>query len=149
MAHTNPPDEELRTLLIDATTVAVVGASSNPEKASHGIMKKLLAAGYRVIPVNPRETEVLGQRAYASLADVPGKIDIVDVFRRPEDTPAIADEAVAAGARALWLQTGISNEEAAARAQKGGLTVVMDKCIGATHSLLHIPAKAIEIPPAG
>src|SRR5206468_932124 len=111
--HTNPPDEELRKLLIDATTVAMVGASSNPEKPSYGIMKKLLGAGYRVLPINPRETEVLGQRAYPSLAGVPDKIDIVDVFRRAEDTPAIADEAVAAGAKALWLQAGISNEEAA------------------------------------
>ena len=141
MAHANPGDEELRALLTGATTIAMVGASANPDKPSHGIMRKLQHAGYRVIPVNPRETEILGERSYASLLDVPERIDIVDVFRRAEDTPAIADEAVTIGARALWLQTGIVSEEAAARAKAGGLTVVMDACIGATHTLLRIPAK--------
>ena len=141
MAHQNPSDQELRQLLTDATTIAMVGASSNPDKASHGIMQKLQKAGYRVIPVNPRETEILGERSFASLIDVPERIDIVDVFRRPEDTPGIADDAVTIGAKALWLQTGIANEEAAARAKDGGLTVVMDACIGATHSLLRIPEK--------
>jgi len=141
MAHSNPGDEELRALLTGATTIAMVGASANPDKPSHGIMRKLQHAGYRVIPVNPRETEILGERSYASLLDVPERIDIVDVFRRAEDTPAIADEAVTIGARALWLQTGIVSEEAAARAKAGGLTVVMDACIGATHTLLRIPAK--------
>ena len=141
MAHTNPSDQELTQLLTDATTIAVVGASSNTDKASYGIMQKLQKAGYRVIPVNPRETEILGERSYPSLIDVPERIDIVDVFRRPEDAPSIADEAVTIGARALWLQTGIVSEDAAARAQAGGLIVVMDKCIGATHSLLHIPSK--------
>jgi predicted CoA-binding protein len=142
MAHANPPDPELKRLLTEATTIAIVGASSNPEKASYGIMQKLQKAGYRVIPVNPRETEILGERAYPSLIDVPERIDIVDVFRRPEDAPSIADDAVTTGAKALWLQTGIVSEDAAARAQAGGLIVVMDKCIGATHSLLGVPKKA-------
>src|SRR5437764_4337726 len=106
MSHRNPTTDEIRALLANATTIAMVGASSNPDKASYGIMQKLQKAGYRVIPVNPRETEILGERAYASLADIPERIDIVDVFRRPEDTPAIADETVAVGAKALWLQTG-------------------------------------------
>ncbi len=141
MAHQNPSDQEIRTLLTDATTIAVVGASSNPEKASHGIMQKLQRVGYRVIPVNPRETEVLGEQSYASLADVPVPIDIVDVFRRAEDTPPIADEAVKVGAKVLWLQSGIANQDAAARASAGGLTVVMDACIGATHALLRVPSK--------
>src|SRR5947199_10414084 len=134
MAHANPSDQQLKQLLTDATTIAIVGASANPDKASYGIMQKLQHAGYRVIPVNPRETEVLGERAYPSLVDVPEKIDIVDVFRPSEDTPSIADEAVRIGAKALWLQTGVANEEAAARATAGGLTVVMDTCIGASHS---------------
>src|ERR1700712_4265488 len=142
MAYTNPPDAELKQLLTDATTIAVVGASSNPDKASHGIMQKLQHAGYRVIPVNPRETEILGERSYPSLVDVPERIDIVDVFRRAEDTPGIADEAVTIGAKALWLQTGIVSEDAAARATAGGLMVVMDACIGATHSLLRVAPKA-------
>ena len=141
MPHHNPTDQDLIALLTGATTIAMVGASSNPDKASYGIMQKLQKAGYRVIPVNPRETEILGERSYASLADIPERIDIVDVFRRPEDTPSIADDAVKIGAKALWLQTGISNEDAAARASAGGLTVVMDTCIGATHSLLRIPPK--------
>jgi len=141
MAHANPSDTELTQLLIDATTIAMVGASSNPEKASHGIMRKLQSVGYRVIPVNPRETEILGERSYPSLVDVPERIDIVDVFRRAEDTPGIADEAVTIGAKALWLQSGIVSEDAAARAKAGGLIVVMDACIGATHSLLRVAPK--------
>ena len=142
MVHQNPSDQELKQLLTDTTTIAMVGASSNPEKASHGIMQKLQQAGYRVIPVNPRETDILGERSYASLVDVPERIDIVDVFRRAEDTPGIAEEAVTIGARALWLQSGIISEDAAARGTKGGLTVVMDACIGAMHALLQVPAKA-------
>ena len=138
---TNPTDAVLRDLLTNAKVIAIVGASANPDKASHGIMLKLQRSGYRVIPVNPRETEVLGERAYSSLLDVPEKIDIVDVFRRSEDTPPIADDAVTIGATALWLQSGIANDEAAAKARAGGLTVVMDACIGTMHALLRIPKK--------
>ena len=141
MPHQNPSDETLRTLLTEARTIAMVGASSNADKPSHGIMKKMLSAGYRVIPVNPRETEVLGQKAFASLRDIPEKVDIVDVFRRAEETPPIADEAVAIGAKAIWLQSGISNDETARRAEAGGLLAVMDLCIGVEHSLLRIPRK--------
>src|SRR5262245_21846625 len=126
VAHTNPSDEQLKQLLTSASSVAIVGASSNPDKASYGIMKKLQSVGFNVIPINPKEAEMLGVRSYPSLGDVKEPIDIVDVFRHPEDTPAIADEAVAVGAKALWLQAGISNEEAAARARAGGLIVVMD-----------------------
>ena len=144
MAHTNPSDDDLRGLLTTASTIAMVGASNNPDRAAYGIMQKLQHAGYKVIPVNPRETEVLGERAYPTLADVPGPIDIVDVFRRPEDTPAIADEAVKVGAKAIWLQTGIANEDAAARAAQGGLMVVMDACIGSVHTFLRIPKKTTK-----
>src|SRR4249920_723458 len=142
MAHRNPSDAELKNLLTEARTIAMIGASSNPDKASYGIMQQLQKRGYHVIPINPRETEVLGERAYASLADVKEPIDIVDVFRRAEDTPAIADEAVKVGAKALWLQTGIVNDDAAARAEAGGLLAVMDACIAATHALLQVPPKA-------
>jgi uncharacterized protein len=134
--HHNPSDDKLKKILTHAHTIAMVGASSNPERASFGIMERLQSVGYRVIPVNPRETEVLGEKAYGSLAEIPVPIDIVDVFRRPEDTPAIADEAVQAGAKMLWLQQGITSEEAARRATAGGLEVVMDACISATHSML-------------
>ncbi|HEU4578063.1 MAG TPA: CoA-binding protein [Polyangiaceae bacterium] len=139
MAHQNPPDEELRRLLTDARTIAVVGASSSPERPSHGIFGRLLAAGYRVLPVNPNESVVQGQKAYASLRDIHEPVDIVDVFRRPEHTPAIADDALAIGAKCLWLQSGIWNEEAAARASAGGLVVVMDECIGVAYSRLRVP----------
>jgi predicted CoA-binding protein len=146
MAHQNPSDQELKQILTDATTIAIVGASSNPDKESNGIMRKLQKAGYRVIPVNPRETEILGERSYPSLVDVPERIDIVDVFRRAEDTPGIADEAATIGAKVLWLQSGITSEEAAERATRGGLVTVMDACIGATHSLLRVPDKTLPVP---
>ena len=141
MAHENPTDDQLRQILTDAATIAMVGASANPDKASYGIMRKLQSVGYRVIPVNPRESDVLGEKSYASLTDIPERIDIVDVFRRAEDTPPIADDAVKVGARVLWLQTGIASDEAASRAVKGGLTIVMDACIGSTHAMLRVPTK--------
>ena len=131
----------IQRVLLHAKTIAVVGLSSNELRASHFVGYYLKRHGYRVIPVNPRESEVLGERSYPSLTDVPERIDIVDVFRRAEDAPVIADEAVTVGAKALWLQTGIVSEEAAARAQAGGLMVVMDACIGATHARLRIPLK--------
>jgi predicted CoA-binding protein len=137
----NPSNEELRRILDEARTIAVVGASSDPSRPSHGITRKLIASGYRVYPVNPNEREVLGLEAYASLADVPEKLDIVNVFRRPEATPPIADLAVRVGAKTLWLQSGIVNEDAAARARAGGLVVVMDACIGVLHSVLGVRPK--------
>jgi predicted CoA-binding protein len=139
--HTNPSDEDVKTLLTGANTIAIVGASSNPEKSSYGIMQRLQSVGYHVIPVNPRETEVLGEKSYPSLTDIPVPIDIVDVFRRAEDTPPIADEAVKIGAKAIWLQSGISNEDTAARAKAGGLAVVMDACLATAHALLRVPRK--------
>jgi predicted CoA-binding protein len=131
-------DADLRRILTSARTIAVVGASSDPARPSMGVMKILIDAGYRVIPVNPRETSVLGRTAYASLADIPEPVDIVDVFRRPADTPAVADEAVKIGAKVLWLQLGISNEEAATKARAGSLEAVMDTCIGQTVKRLGI-----------
>jgi len=142
LVHQNPSDDELRQLLTRARTIALVGASSDQAKASHAIMRKLQQAGYRVIPVNPNETEVLGERAYPSLQDVPVPIDIVDVFRRSEDTPAVADDAVEVGAKALWLMSGITSDDAARRASDGGLVVVMDACIAASHTLLGVPRLA-------
>jgi predicted CoA-binding protein len=138
MAHQNPPDEVLRRLLTEARSIAVVGASSNPERPSHGIFGRLLAAGYRVLPVNPNETSVQGQPALASLRAVSGGVDIVNVFRRPEVAPDVARDAVAIGARVLWLQSGIRSEEAAAIATAAGLSVVMDECIGVAISRLRI-----------
>lgn len=141
-AYRPPTDEDMRKLLVEAKTIAMVGASNDPAKPSHGIMGYLLKQGYRVIPVNPKETEILGQPVMKSLRDITEKVDIVDVFRRGEDTPPIADDAIALKAKALWLQLGVKNDEAAARAHGAGLTVVMDTCIGATHRRLQIPAKS-------
>src|SRR5512138_940142 len=141
MPHRNPSDDAIKELLSNATTIAMVGASSNPARPSNGIMRQLKKVGYRVIPVNPNETDVLGERAYPSLVDVPVPIDIVDVFRRSEYTPAIADEAVKVGAKALWLQQGVWSEDAAARATAGGLTVIMDACIAVEHAVLQVPRR--------
>jgi hypothetical protein len=140
-AYREPTDDDLRRILTEARVVAMVGASSDPAKPSHDVMTYLLGAGYRVIPVNPKESEVLGQRAYARLSDIPEPVDVVDVFRRSEETPPIAGEAVEIGAKVLWLQLGITSDDAAARALAGKLDVVMDKCMGATHRRLKLPHK--------
>lgn len=136
----NPDNQTLFNILSAARTIAVVGASSDPARSSHGVMKMLLGAGYHVIPVNPNESAVLGQKAYASLRDIPEPVDIVDVFRRAEATPPIAEDAVAIGAKTLWLQLGVVNDQAAATAQAGGLNVVMDRCIAVEYRLLGVPA---------
>jgi predicted CoA-binding protein len=132
MSIAMPTDQELRSILGDARTIAVVGLSSNPLRDSFGIAKYLQSKGYRIIPVNPTETEVLGEKAYASVLDVPEKIDVVDVFRRAEHAPEIAAEAVKVGAKVLWLQTGIWSEEAYRIASEGGVEVVMGACIRTT-----------------
>jgi uncharacterized protein len=136
-----PSDDQLRALLTEARTIAVVGLSSDPERSSHGVAARLQRAGYKIIPINPNEREVLGEQAYPSLDDAPRPIDVVDVFRRPEHTPEIADAAVRVGARLLWLQSGIVNDEAARRAEAGGVPVVMDECLGVVHGLLGVPRK--------
>lgn len=138
MTHRNPTDAQLRALLSSVRTIAVVGASSREDRPSYEIMRILIGAGFRVIPVTPKEAAVLGREAYPTLADVPEPIDVVDVFRRAEVTPEIAREAVNVGAKVLWLQLGISNEDTAQIAQAGGLTVVMDMCIGQTVKRLGI-----------
>lgn len=126
-----PSDPELRSILGDAHTIAVVGLSSNPERPSYEIAEFLQAKGYRIVPVNPKETEILGERAYATLADIPEDVDIdvVDVFRRAEFTPEIAEAAVARGAKVLWLQEGIANDDARRIGEDGGLSVVMGVCM--------------------
>ena len=138
MAHVNPNDQQLRDLLGSVRTIAMVGASSKPDRPSHGVMRILLAAGYRVIPVTPKESAVLGRKAYPSLAEIPETVDIVDVFRRAEETPAIAEQAAAIGAKVLWLQLGITNDDAARIATDAGMTVIMDLCIGQTVKRLGI-----------
>jgi predicted CoA-binding protein len=127
-----PTDRELRSILGDARIIAVVGLSSNPERTSFGVAEYLQKKGYKIIPVNPGETEVLGERAYASLDDVPGPVDVVDVFRRASETPPVAAQAVAIGAKVLWLQDGIVNDDARRIAEDAGLTVIMGVCIRTT-----------------
>jgi predicted CoA-binding protein len=137
----NPSPEDLYALLDQAKTIAIVGASSNIERPSFGIMQALQGWGYRCLPVNPNEREVLGEQCYANLGDIPQPVDIVNVFRRPASTPEIADQAVAIGAKVLWLQLGIANDEAAARAQKGGLIYIENSCIAIVHRQLRVPQK--------
>ena len=129
-----PEDRELRALLGDARTIAVVGLSSKPDRPSNGVAAYLQGHGYRIVPVNPNETDVLGERAYPSLRDLPEDmhVDVVDVFRRAEETPAVARDAVAIGARVLWLQAGIANEDAYRIASDAGLEVIMGVCIRTT-----------------
>ncbi|MBM3759484.1 MAG: CoA-binding protein [Acidobacteria bacterium] len=126
----------IKEILAESKTIAVVGLSSKPDRPSYGIAKALQQYGYRVIPVNPVEQEVLGEKSYASLQEIPEKVDVVNVFRRAEQTPPIALEAVEIGAKALWLQSGILSEEAEQIASEGGLDVVMDRCIMVEHRKL-------------
>jgi uncharacterized protein len=123
----NSPDTLAR-ILDDCRTIAVVGLSSNSWRPSHGVASYMKRAGYRVIAVNPNETEVFGEKSFGTLADVPDKIDLVDVFRRSEEAGAVVDQAIAIGAKAVWLQEGVIDYEAAQRALDAGLLVVMDRC---------------------
>lgn len=122
-------DKQKTELLRQAKTIAVVGLSNNPMRASFGVSRFLQRQGYRIIPVNPNETEVLGERAYASVKDVPDAIDIVDIFRRPARVPEVVDDALQKGARCIWMQEGVVNHEAAKKAEEAGIPVVMDRCI--------------------
>jgi hypothetical protein len=114
-------------------TIAVVGLSSNPMRPSFEVTEYMQAAGYRIIPVNPNETEVLGEKSYARLEDVPERIDIVNVFRRADDVPPVVESAIRVGARVVWMQMGIENDAAAEKARAAGLTVVEDACILIEH----------------
>jgi predicted CoA-binding protein len=126
-------------LLRESKTIAVVGLSSNPLRPSHGVADYMQRAGYRIIPVNPRETEVLGEKAYARLTDIPEPVDLVNIFRRPNLVGSVVEEAIAKGAKGIWMQLGIVNEEAAECAQQAGLDIVMDRCIMVEHRRLVRP----------
>jgi predicted CoA-binding protein len=121
-------------ILSSARTIAVVGLSANPRRPSHGVARYLQRVGYRIIPVNPNLDEVLGERAYASLREIPQPVDVVDVFRRSEFVGPIVDDAIAIKASAVWLQDGVVDEDAAARARASGLDVVMDDCMMRRHA---------------
>lgn len=129
MAFANPSDDELRALLKRVHEIAVVGLSPKPDRASHGVARAMQRFGYRIIPVRPMAAEILGEKVYPDLAAVPGKIDLVDVFRAPEQVDEVVDACIALKLPALWLQEGVVNEPAALRAQAAGITVVMDRCV--------------------
>jgi predicted CoA-binding protein len=122
-------DEDILTILRSYRSVAVVGCSPDPARDSHGVARFLRSKGYRIVPVNPNTAEILGEACYPDLEEVPAPVEVVDVFRRPEDVPGIVEEAVRVGAAALWLQEGVVNVEAARRAREEGLIVVMDRCM--------------------
>ncbi len=130
---TQPGADTILELLKKYKTLAVVGLSSNPMRPSHAVTEYMQSAGYRIIPVNPNETEVLGEKSYARLEDVPEKIEIVNVFRRTEEVPPVVESAIRVGVKVVWMQLGIENEEAAAKARAAGLVVVEDACILVEH----------------
>ncbi len=133
LAHYQDP-LTIQRVLHSAKTIAIVGLSNNPLRASYFVGYYLKRHGYQVIPVNPRESEILGETSYPSLSDVPEHVDIVNVFRAPDALPGIAREAVAVGADAIWCQFGVINEEGAKIAEDGGVTVVMDRCLKVEHA---------------
>jgi uncharacterized protein len=135
--HKNPDEGEIKRILEESRNVAVVGLSDSPYRTSHAIASALQRAGYRIFPVNPNLTgPVLGEEPYATVEEIPEPIDIVDVFRRSEKVAPVAEDAVAAGAKVLWMQSGVINEEAAKYAEEHDLTVVMDRCIKVDHARL-------------
>jgi predicted CoA-binding protein len=127
---------DIRTILTTSKTVAVVGISPDSERASHRVASYLQSVGYRIVPVRPDGEEILGEKVYRSLRDIPFQVDIVDVFRKPEAVPPIANEAIEIGAGTLWLQEGVANPEAEAMARKAGLAVVSDRCMLKEHRRL-------------
>lgn len=124
-------------ILNSSRVVAVVGLSPNPDRPSHGVASYLKKQGYRIIPVNPQAREILGEVCYPDLASIPEPVDVVDIFRRSEEVPAIVEEAIKIGAKAIWMQEGVINKEAAVRAKEAGLLVVMDRCMLKEHQKLH------------
>jgi predicted CoA-binding protein len=129
-------DDTLRRILQTCKTIAVVGLSPEWHRPSHFVAKYMQEQGYRIVPVNPKHDSILGERCYARLEDIPEPVDIVDVFRRPEDVPPIAASAVAIGAKCLWQQLGVASAEADAIARAGGLDSVMDHCVKVEHARL-------------
>jgi hypothetical protein len=138
MTATNPPPAEIRELLLGARTIAVVGLSPKPERDSHRVARYMQRHGYTILPVNPGQTEILGEPCFSRLTAVPAAtaVDIVNLFRRSTEVGPHVDEAIARGARAIWMQLGIADEDAARRARTAGLLVIMDRCIMVDHAAL-------------
>ena len=135
-------DKAMKEILLSAKTIASFGLSSNQEKESYGIVSYLKEQGYRIIPVNPTATEILGEKVYPDLESIPDQVDVVQVFRKPEDVPPVVDSAIKIGAKVVWMQEGIRHEGAAQKARDAGLQVVMDACMRATHQRLIGPRLA-------
>ncbi|MCS6817974.1 MAG: CoA-binding protein [Blastocatellia bacterium] len=133
--------EAIRRILQQARTIAIVGLSSKPTRPSYGVAQYLQSEGYRIIPVNPNEVKVLGERAYARLSDVPERVDVVTIFRRSEAVLPIVEEAIRINAWAVWMQEGVVNEEAARRAREAGLLVVMNRCMLKEHRKLRMSCR--------
>lgn len=137
-------EQEMKDILLSAKTVAAVGLSSNRAKESFGIVQYLKDQGYKIIPVNPSANEIMGEKAYPDLSSIPESVDVVQVFRKPEDVPPVVDEAIKIGAKVVWMQEGVVNEEAAQKAREAGLKVVMDACMRSAHRRL-LGAKLIGL----
>jgi predicted CoA-binding protein len=138
-------EQTVRELLKTSNTIASVGLSSNPEKDSHWVVSYLKNNGYKIIPVNPTASEIMGEKAYPSLSEIPEKVDVVQIFRKSEDVPPVVEEAIKIGAKVVWMQEGIFNEEAGQAAHDAGLFVVMDACMRAAHQWLKIGAKPLTL----
>ena len=143
----SPAGDPVTEILKNSQTIAVVGMSSKRHRPSYGVAQYLQSAGYRIIPVNPNETEILGEKCYARLEDIPGHVDIVDVFRRSEFVPVIVESAIRIGARGVWMQEGVIHAEAAERARSAGLFVIMNTCILKEHiKRFRLPADYLVFP---
>lgn len=136
LPQNNPSDEEIIEILKNSKTIAVVGLSTDDTKASYMVAEYLKDNGYKIIPVNPGATEILGEKCYPDLKSIPEKIDIVDIFRKPNDIPPVVDEAIEVGAKVVWMQLGLCHNESAEKARSAGLKVVMSKCIKIEHEML-------------
>lgn len=137
MSFENPSRESIKEILASAGNIAVVGLSDNPDRVSHMVAKAMQSRGYRIIPVNPNAEQILGQKSYRTLSEIPEKVDIVNVFRRADQVVPLAEETVHIGAKVFWLQQGIVNEEAARIAREGGVEVIMDRCIKVEDAVLN------------
>lgn len=137
LPENNASDEEIKEILKNSKTIAVVGLSTDPSKASYMVAEYLMNNGYKIIPVNPSATEILGKKSYPDLKSIPEKIDIVDIFRKEEAIPQIVDEAIEVGAKIIWMQQGLCHNKSADKARTAGLKVVMNKCIKVEHSVIY------------
>ena len=131
--------EQIEEILKNSRTIAVVGLSPKPDRPSYGVARYLQGQGYRIIPVNPGAQEVLGEKAYPNLSAIPERVDVVDIFRKPEDVLPVVEEAIKIGAKYIWMQEGIVNDQAAQKARRAGLAVVMDRCMSVEHQRLQLP----------